>query len=1513
MRYIYLTIVTSLVSFSSFAWVVISGPYDVCVGGTVSMTGIPAGGTWSSSNPSVATVSTTGIVGGVAGGAFYVTYTLGGSYDIHYVTVTPLAITGGSEICIGTSASFPPTMGSGTWSNSNPLIATIDPTAGVVNGLALGSTIITFSNTLGCIATKSISVVSSIAPISVPLAICPSWFTWYPSCYATDSIAGGLWTVSDSTKLSISSTGAIMALTVGTAVISYSDGVCGIAQQTVTVLPKPDSIYGGVMPSSWPVELCTGSSMTLSDPTTGGIWSTSDTSLTTITTGGILHAVSTGNPMITYTAGNGCRALRTTCLVPDIAHIRGNDRICLGDSMKIYGFSTWNWFYFDSSGTYSSSDPSVATVSATGVISGIAPGTATISFTMPSSFGCITDTIIRVVNSGGIPPPARPPNMCSGEVIGMFDSVGGGTWTSSNTAIATVNSFLGSLTSIAAGTSIITYSTGLCGTATTTVTVRNRLDSQYVIEPLDTFCNGPDYYIKTCGVSPTFNVTTYYGDGTYGNMHLTTTFPGQADVFHAYNAPGTYSVKQVLYDGTVPFDSVTFSHTYNYCRMLPIMLYFDGNSNCINDSGDLPMFLPCLIAIDSNGMPIDTISSMAGFYYRAYGAPGTVYRFKVISSRPGLHLTCPSSGIVYDTIQPFTTVYPSKYIGFTSATGTVFDLQENVTQTCGRHLATGTIVANNNYSAPQTAVVTLNFSPKYYSITASPSPNSVSGNTATWILPNLSSVQPPVTINYTLHIYNEWVFPYVWLTPGDTANTSVTIGPISGDLDTTNNHCHRVDTIKSSYDPNEMQVTPEGKVLPCTPLQYTIRFENTGNDTAHNIHIMDTLSDNVDIHSMRIISATSAMNIALLKAGGHNVVKFDFPGINLLDSSHHNQCDGLVMYTIKARPGLADGITIPNRAGIYFDDNPVVMTNAVQNVIGMNPVIGPDTVFIGGQIGLYDNTPGGTWHSSSTAKATVSSSGMVTGVSTGTTIISYTASTSCTTRTVTKAVSVLSLPNAGSITGPTTVCANATIALTDTTAGGLWSSSNTSVAMVGSTGIVTGVSAGMAVISYSVSNSGGTAAATTTITVNPSPNIYTVSGGGTYCASDTVKIGLSNSQAGFGYELYKNNSPVMNRTGNDSALVFMPVSNSGVYTIIATDSTTMCTSRMTDSAVFIINPLPDTFTVGGGGRYCIGGTGVHVTLNNSKSGINYQLYRDTVAVGTALAGANASLDFGLQTVAGSYKVTAIDPATGCRQVMLNYAFIIINPLPIVYTVTGGGPYCASDGGSDIALSGSQVGVKYNLYYGNSINRTVNGTGSGIDFGLAGGVGTYTVAAVYNGTGCTSNMLGSVSINVNTNPNIYKVTGGGAYWKGDKGVHIGLSGSDVGVNYHLYKGNFFTGIVVPGNDFPLDFGTQSGAGTYTVKAYNNATGCGATMADSAEIITNPQVYVFPNPSRGEVTIKMDRGAYSSFTITNTYGQVIMRQDISNTETDLNVRSFPAGMYYIEFHGSHGNRVQKFVKL
>jgi len=70
------------------------------------------------------------------------------------------------------------------------------------------------------------------------------------------------------------------------------------------------------------------------------------------------------------------------------------------------------------------------------------------------------------------------------------------------------------------------------------------------------------------------------------------------------------------------------------------------------------------------------------------------------------------------------------------------------------------------------------------------------------------------------------------------------------------------------------------------------------------VSVYDTLSDNVDITSLRIVAASAVMNIAILNDGTHNIVKFDFPKINLLDSSYHNQCNGMVIFKINTLNGL---------------------------------------------------------------------------------------------------------------------------------------------------------------------------------------------------------------------------------------------------------------------------------------------------------------------------------------------------------------------------------------------------------------------------------------------------------------------------------------------------------------------------------------------------------------------------------------------------------------------------------
>ena len=93
-------------------------------------------------------------------------------------------------------------------------------------------------------------------------------------------------------------------------------------------------------------------------------------------------------------------------------------------------------------GTWSSSNTSVATVDANGVITGVAPGTATITYTVTGTGGCADATATRTVTVTAAPSAGTlsgTQSVLIGNTTIFSSTISGGTWTSSNTAIATVN------------------------------------------------------------------------------------------------------------------------------------------------------------------------------------------------------------------------------------------------------------------------------------------------------------------------------------------------------------------------------------------------------------------------------------------------------------------------------------------------------------------------------------------------------------------------------------------------------------------------------------------------------------------------------------------------------------------------------------------------------------------------------------------------------------------------------------------------------------------------------------------------------------------------------------------------------------------------------------------------------------------------------------------------------------------------------------------------------------------
>jgi hypothetical protein len=366
------------------------------------------------------------------------------------------------------------------------------------------------------------------------------------------------------------------------------------------------------------------------------------------------------------------------------------------------------------------------------------------------------------------------------------------------------------------------------------------------------------------------------------------------------------------------------------------------------------------------------------------------------------------------------------------------------------------------------------------------------------------------------------------------------------------------------------------------------------------------------------------------------------------------------------------------------------------------------------------------------------------------------------------------------------------------------------------------------------------AAVTTAPGTCVNPTAFTVTGGGAYCAGGTgVPVGLSGSETGVEYQLQiggvNTGGPV---SGTGSAISFGNQTAAGIYTVVATNATTTCTSNMTGSVTVTINPLPTAFTVTGGGAYCAGGAGVAVGLSGSQTGINYQLQIGGVNTGSPVSGTGSALSFGNQTVAGIYTVVATNATTTCTSNMTGSVTVTINPLPTAFTVTGGGAYCTGGAGVAVGLSGSQTGINYQLQIGGvNTGGPVSGTGSALSFGNQTAAGIYTVVATNTTTLCTSNMTGSVTVTVNPLPTVFAVTGGGARCATDNvGLPVGLSGSQTGVNYQLLLNGSPVGAAVAGTGAALAFPVQLAVGTYTVNATNATTLCAQAMSGSVIIST-----------------------------------------------------------------------------
>ena len=142
--------------------------------------------------------------------------------------------------------------------------------------------------------------------------------------------------------------------------------------------------------------------------------------------------------------------------------------------------------------------------------------------------------------------------------------------------------------------------------------------------------------------------------------------------------------------------------------------------------------------------------------------------------------------------------------------------------------------------------------------------------------------------------------------------------------------------VRTSFDPNDISAVATGTqtehfIPKNTEIEYTIRFQNTGNDTAFVVRLLNMLPPELDKTTLKIGASSHPMTYSLK---GNGVLEFLFTHILLVDSTTNEAAShGFVRYKISTKPNLSSGQTIDNQANIYFDYNAPVATNTYRHTI----------------------------------------------------------------------------------------------------------------------------------------------------------------------------------------------------------------------------------------------------------------------------------------------------------------------------------------------------------------------------------------------------------------------------------------------------------------------------------------------------------------------------------------------------------------------------------------------------
>lgn len=400
-------------------------------------------------------------------------------------------------------------------------------------------------------------------------------------------------------------------------------------------------------------------------------------------------------------------------------------------------------------------------------------------------------------------------------------------------------------------------------------------------------------------------------------------------------APGTYSIVQrltavnssILYMScSHPTLTFTIPDWGSTCNTVSGEVYVDANKDCVKGPASAEPRVPSTV-IEFLPGPVYAITDQSGAYSinlpsGNYTASHNVGNLSQHCPPPPASFTMGSGPVALDFGD--TSLVPMDAL-ITLNSGPArpgFGMNWWITAHNTTPAATGGITVEFEYD------------PILEYVSASPDPTGIDGNTITWS----AAAIPPFGLRQ-FHV--EFNVPADVDLLGTVLSSSANLTTAQTDADLSNNTATDTRTITGSYDPNDkLGVTDrtQGEDLFILDqdewIDYTIRFQNTGTDTAFTVVVRDELSEELAIGTLDILGASHDF---VPSFGEGRELMFTFNDILLPDSTTDLLgSQGFVSFRIKPVAGIQAGDVIQNTAAIYFDFNEPVITNTTAHEVAVN-------------------------------------------------------------------------------------------------------------------------------------------------------------------------------------------------------------------------------------------------------------------------------------------------------------------------------------------------------------------------------------------------------------------------------------------------------------------------------------------------------------------------------------------------------------------------------------------------